>query len=483
MNITKELVLSALLLLLVATLNGCSSEEATTTKKTSHDESEDSPAPTNRVSIPSAVRSNLGISFVKVERRRVARTLRVPGTFELQPNASREYRTMLPGQVELAVDQFQRVEAGTLLYTIASPAWRELQQSISELESSIVRLEAKLTSIDIVAVAHQRHEQSIRDSVQLWAARVDQVDELRRAGGGRVKELAEARSAQAAARSDLAEVEESKAVTSGARAEAVAELAAARARRSFLLDSISSLLEIPRNGLEESVNGEANSRPRWATIDKVEVRALEAGVVASLALTNGAWAEEKDTVLTVVQPSRLRFHAAGLQSDLGVLRDGLPALIVPPAPTTADRSIHLQDTMAGELTVGVGGDSSSRTVDLFVTPRTLSAWARPDVAAHVEIEIEATEAPELAIPLAAVQRDGIRPVVFRRSPDNPNEAIRLEADLGVDDGRWITILSGIRDGDEIVLNGAFQLMLATSGGIQKGGHFHSDGTFHEGGEH
>ena len=60
------------------------------------------------------------------------------------------------------------------------------------------------------------------------------------------------------------------------------------------------------------------------------------------------------------------------------------------------------------------------------------------------------------------------------------EAIRMEADLGLDDGRGVALLSGLRDGDEVVLDGAFQLMLATSGSIQKGGHFHSDGTFHEG---
>jgi hypothetical protein len=42
------------------------------------------------------------------------------------------------------------------------------------------------------------------------------------------------------------------------------------------------------------------------------------------------------------------------------------------------------------------------------------------------------------------------------------------------------VLSGLADGDEVVLDGGFQLMLATSGTIEKGGHFHSDGTFHEG---
>ena len=91
---------------------------------------------------------------------------------------------------------------------------------------------------------------------------------------------------------------------------------------------------------------------------------------------------------------------------------------------------------------------------------------------------DATATPELAIPLAAVQRDGLTPVIFRRAPDNPNEAIRIDGDLGIDDGRWVVVLSGLRDGDEVVLDGGFQLMLATSGQIQQGGHFHSDGTFH-----
>ena len=84
------------------------------------------------------------------------------------------------------------------------------------------------------------------------------------------------------------------------------------------------------------------------------------------------------------------------------------------------------------------------------------------------------------MPLAAVQQDGLEAVLFRRNPEKPNEVIRIEGDLGANDGRWVSVLSGLRDGDEVVLDGSFQLMLATSGSMQKGGHFHADGTFHEG---
>jgi small subunit ribosomal protein S4 len=38
----------------------------------------------------------------------------------------------------------------------------------------------------------------------------------------------------------------------------------------------------------------------------------------------------------------------------------------------------------------------------------------------------------------------------------------------------------VKEGDEIVVGGNFQLMLATSGSTEKAGHFHSDGTFHKG---
>jgi hypothetical protein len=183
-----------------------------------------------------------------------------------------------------------------------------------------------------------------------------------------------------------------------------------------------------------------------------------------------------------VQPERLRFHASGLQSDLGVLRDGLEAMIVAPSPTEAGHAIPLSSVMRGTLTLGLSGDPNDRTIDMYVTPDHLEAWARPGVTAHLEIVTDATATPELAIPLAAVQRDGLNAVLFRRDPDNPNEAIRMEADLGVDDGRWVAILSGLLDGDEVILDGGFQLMLATStdGATQEGGHFHADGTFHEG---
>ena len=102
---------------------------------------------TNRVDAPESVRRNLGITFATVESRPVAQTIRVPGQFELQPEARREYRTMLDGRVELLVKQFDSVEPGRLLYRLVSPQWRDLQEKLAEAESTIRRTEGRVGSI------------------------------------------------------------------------------------------------------------------------------------------------------------------------------------------------------------------------------------------------------------------------------------------------------------------------------------------------
>ena len=489
MNIMERAIAIALAAVLPLTLAACdggspkTSGEAEHGEADGHDHSSEAEAEatgSDRVAIPAAVRSNLGISFVKVERRRVEQTLRVPGRFEYLPTARREYRTAVPGRVELLVEQFDRVQAGQPLYRLDSPAWREMQQQLADAESQIERLGARLETFEPLLAAHQQHEDSLHESVAVWNERVEQLQSVREAGGGRVDELAQARAALASTRADLANVMEKKAELGADRQQTVADLRAARSRLDYLLDAASSVVSRSRDELARTVETPHGTEPVWATIAAIEVTASEAGVVEMLGLTNGSWADEKTPVVTVVQPDRLRFRASGLQSDLGVLRDGLTARIVPPTPTAAGRAVPLTATMDGTITLGLAGDPNDRTLELFVVPDELKPWARPGVSAQLEIVTDSTASPELAIPLAAVQRDGLSPVIFRRNPSNPNEAIRMEADLGLDDGRWVALLSGLRDGDEVVLDGAFQLMLATSGSIQKGGHFHSDGTFHEG---
>jgi len=414
---------------------------------------EQAAAPTNRVDIPEAVRRNLGIAFAKVESRHVARTLRVPGRFEPLPTAHREYRAPLGGRVELLVTQYQRVSAGTPLYRIDAPSWRAL-------EEEIIATEAKVASMPPLREAHRVHEKSLADTVELWRERLAQLEELQQAGGGSAQQMTEARVTLAATKAELADVMEKDAVLEAEEQRAKAELRALIGRRDSLRAA--------------RAQGDAGAQPVSGTL---VVCAVADGVVEDLGVTQGGLAEEGALVATLMQPEKIRFRAHALQGDLVRLRDGLPARIVAPGGGSAATAA----SMTGTLAIGIEADAASRTIDLLVTPDALAPWARSGVAGSLEITLEgSTEGggEELAIPLGCVVRDGNKAIVFRRDPKNPDKAIRLEADLGIDDGRWVVILSGVRSGDEIVVSGNYQLNLATSGSASKGGHFHSDGTFH-----
>ncbi len=432
-----------------------------------------SPAVTNRVDLSPAVRQNLGVTFAKVEPRAVAHTIRVPGRFELLSDARREYRAILPGRIDHVATQFQQVKQGDPLYIVHSPRWREMQQQIAEAESAIQMARASSETIGPLRAAHRVHEDSLSETVTLWTDRIKQLDTIRQAGGGKADELAQARATLTSARADLAEVMEKDAELEAREREISVQLASALARRELLLSSAAAIVGVKAEELAET--NQKTGAPNWRSVETINVRATAPGVVESVSLTLGAWAEESALVLTTVQPERVRIHAEGLQSDLGRLRDGLQTRIVPPV----GGSLASESSMSGPLIVGLSADPDQRTIDLYVTPDSIAPWARPGVAAYIEVVLEGG-ATELAVPLACVVRDGLTPVIFRRDPKDPDKVIRMEADLGIDDGRWVTIKSGVKQGDEIVLDGVYQLMLATSGSATKGGHFHADGTFHEG---
>lgn len=436
-------------------------------------------APTNRVAIPPTVRRNLGITFAPVEVRAVERTIRVPGSFELSPEARREYRTMASGRIELHVAQYEEVRPGQALYTLDSPEWRELQQQLNETELRLAQARATLAAMGPLLAAHEQHHTELERAVAIWTERVEQLAVSRATGVVTEEEFAQARGTLAATRAELAQTLEKEAELELRAAQTTSERNAHQERLELLLANASSLLALPVERLTATDPHSTGAHPRWRGIRVVDVRAEVAGVVEVLALTNGAGADQRSLVLTTVQPERLRFRAMGLQADLPKLANGATARIAPPRTAGLD----IGDSVAADLQLGLDAHPENRTITLIARPAELRPWMRPGVSAFLEVVVGSSGGKALAIPRSAIVKDGITHVFFRRDPKNPDQAIRVEADLGVDDGRWVVIHSGVMRGDEVVLGGAYELKLATSqsGAPQKGGHFHADGTFH--GEH
>ena len=432
--------------------------------------------PTNRIDIPATVQNNLGITFARAEARYVSRTIRAPGRFELTPQARREYRTMLAGRVELYVAQYEQIERGALLFTLDSPQWRELQERLHETESRLLRANAHVETFGPLMAAHEQRHFELTQLVAIWQERVDRLHGSRESGVVTEEEFARVRSELATARAELAEALEKEAELQARKIEVEAERNAARERFELLIMNAGSVLGIPAESLTEADPSSALGHPRWREIRLVEIRAGRSGVVELIGLTNGSWAAESSLVLTTVQPEAIRFRAMGLQSDLPKFANGATARIVPPQSP----GINIGDAVEAELTIGLEAHPEERTITLVASPLEHRPWMRAGVSAFLELVVESSGARALAIPRSAIVKEGITHVFFRRDPADPNKAIRVDADMGVDDGRWVVINSGLALGDEVVLQGAYELKLATtqSGATQKGGHFHADGTFH-----
>ncbi len=407
------------------------------------------------IEVPARVRRNLGVNFAVVQMRSVTDVQRLPGVFELEPRARREYRNLLPGTVELLVDQYQEVEAGQLLFRYCSPNWPELLHEIIEGEQLI---------------------DSAKAEIEVAAAAVSERDTRQELLEQRVIELAGSDMRSADLELKLAELKAAAPRLEAELAKSKTGLANARRTHAHALHRAASASGHDEDELNAVITVDGAQMHAYEQIEWIEVAARAPGVVEQLAVTDGAFVDSPGLVLATIDPEQVRLRATALQGDFGRL--GLPAdhgaAIL--SPGADDGRARVEAAVA----VGLEANPARRSIDLIASPAEFAAWMRPGVASFLEIQTEASAAPELAVPSASVVVDGLERVVFLRSREHPNEVIRTPVELGPSDGRWTVLTSGVVRGDEVVLGGAYELRLASQQGglVQPGGHMHADGTFH-----
>ncbi len=402
------------------------------------------------VAVPADVRDNLGITFAKVERRQVEDTLRVPGAFELLPGARQEYHALLAGHVRLAVTPFQAVQKGDLLFALDSPDWRRVQHEAVEAEGEIKIADAALL------VANTRLGEA-RASASLANERVRNLASVK-------VRKADLEAEAAALNSSLLRLQAEIEAASAAHDEA----------HEHYLSRLNTLASIASRSVDELLAPGSGGGPAWRDITALEVRAKAAGVVETVSANEGAWLEANTHAVTVLDPAALQFQGKAPQSDLAVLRDGMMCRIVPP-----QGGGETAGGIGGAMQIGLTAHGEDRTIPLYVKPDKIAPWVKAGVSAYLEIPKESA-ATELAIPAASLVQEGLDTIFFRRHPKDANRVLPVKADLGPSDGRWVVVRSGVKEGDEVVLDGAYALKLA--GGANKapeGYHYHADGQLHK----
>lgn len=196
----------------------------------------------------------------------------------------------------------------------------------------------------------------------------------------------------------------------------------------------------------------------------ITVRADDDGMVESLVAQDGAWLETGAAAVQTVRTHDLRFKALVAASDALRLRNGMPAKV---------------DGHHGHVRIGVGDDTGIVPVYvLFGEDVHALAGAR----SQAECVTDETERPHIAVPSRSIVTIGLQPTVFIRDAHDAGRYVAVPVTPGVSGGGW-TAVEGLPSGScEVVSEGAYELKLAlpSAGGSKSAGHFHADGTFHEG---
>jgi cobalt-zinc-cadmium efflux system membrane fusion protein len=120
--------------------------------------------------------------------------------------------------------------------------------------------------------------------------------------------------------------------------------------------------------------------------------------------------------------------------------------------------------------VGIQVDAATRTVPLIYEAKNPETRLR--VGQSVNLFVETSRAEDaLAIPSAAIVEEDGRPIAFVQAGGETFQ--KRDLSLGIRDGNWVQVLSGITEGERVVTKGAYAVRLASvSSAIPAHGHVH-----------
>ena len=195
----------------------------------------------------------------------------------------------------------------------------------------------------------------------------------------------------------------------------------------------------------------------------IEVKAPKSGLVEELLELNGTWLETGSAILKLTDTRNIRFKGLIPADEAARLKDLMPANV---------------KGMNGSIRLGIGGENGLVPAYIVFENAPDAIIGARDTATVI---MGGNGKVETAVPDSAIVEINLVKHVFVRDNHNKNRFIAISVTTGEKSGGW-TSVTGIPEGHiEVVSKGAYQLKLASSSsGKSAAGHFHADGTFHEG---
>jgi cobalt-zinc-cadmium efflux system membrane fusion protein len=162
----------------------------------------------------------------------------------------------------------------------------------------------------------------------------------------------------------------------------------------------------------------------------------------------GQYADPASALFTIADLSRVWLIAQAFERDAVNLRIGSIAHVTLAA-------LPGQEFDGRVSQVGRQVDAGSRTVPVRVELTNANGVLRPGMSANARLEVAGETATILVVPAAALQRVGEQWLAF--VPESPQEFEMRPVGRGRDLGNDVEVVSGLKAGETVVVEGAFLL--------------------------
>jgi membrane fusion protein, copper/silver efflux system len=186
--------------------------------------------------------------------------------------------------------------------------------------------------------------------------------------------------------------------------------------------------------------------------DRLLVRSPAEGVVSEAPMKVGMSVKRGDSLMTVVNLTGLWLWASFYESEVGLLREGQPVIVVLPA--FPDRSFEGKIAVISPMI-----DPIKRTAIARIDLPNLDGQLRPGMYANVVVGIDAGEG--LAIPVDSVLPTGLRMLAFIDKGEGKLEPRFVQVGREFVDlndpshKRYYQVVNGLQEGERIVSSANF----------------------------
>ena len=204
------------------------------------------------------------------------------------------------------------------------------------------------------------------------------------------------------------------------------------------------------------------------TFPAFELRAPISGTISEVKGVIGGNVQPGDLVFTIMDTQQVFIEARVPESDFGRLHSSKDAVYE--LPYFPGKYHSIKDNNGVLVTIGPDVGTKSRTIPIVYKVQNTEGTLLPGMSLNVLIETAHFE-QAIAIPESAIVEEDGRTIAFVQISGELFQ--KRDVQLGIQDGEFIQILSGLSARERVVTTGAYPLRLASvSTSIPAHGHAH-----------